>query len=211
MSGTSAKSISSGISPIADQVGQQLLDSKITIADDPVDDSMPGARPFDDEGVACRRLPLFENGVLRNFYTDLEYADKTGMQRTGHGYRTEPLFGTADPISLKPIPALRHFRIEPGESSLSDLMKLMGTGLVVDYTQGGHSGNIPNGDYSVGIASGFYVENGEVVGRVKDAMISGNAYEAFKNVIAIGDTLHPCGGGWVPAILFDRVSVSTKS
>jgi len=47
---------------------------------------------------------------------------------------------------------------------------------------------------------------------VKDAMVAGNIYETLKNVVDIGDTLHPSqGGARVPAILFDDVSVATKS
>ncbi|MCK4858335.1 MAG: hypothetical protein KAT58_10225 [candidate division Zixibacteria bacterium] len=100
-------------------------------------------------------------------------------------------------------------RIEPGDKSLADLIQFMGTGLIVDAIQGAHSGNIPNGDYSVGIASGFYVENGEIIGRVKDAMIAGNIYDSLNRVIAVGDTLYPCHASWAPAILFDQVSVAS--
>jgi predicted Zn-dependent protease len=49
------------------------------------------------------------------------------------------------------------------------------------------------------------------VGRVKDAMIAGNIYETLRDVVAIGDTLHPSDdGAWVPTILCDNVSVATK-
>ena len=43
-------------------------------------------------------------------------------------------------------------------------------------------------------------------------MVAGNIYETLKHVVDIGDSLYPSdGGAWVPAILFDDVSVSTKS
>lgn len=64
------------------------------------------------------------------------------------------------------------------------------------------------GDYSVGINSGLYVENGGILGRVKDVMIAGNAYETLSNVIAVGDTLSPSAGGYFPVVLCDNVSVS---
>ena len=75
---------------------------------------------------------------------------------------------------------------------------------------GAHSGNIPNGDFSVGVCPAFYVENGEIIGRVKDAMVAGNVYETLKNIVAIEDTVHDCWSGRFPAILCDNVSVATK-
>ena len=108
-------------------------------------------------------------------------------------------------------------RIKPGKKSFSELVKSIDKGIIIEGALGAHSGNIPNGDYSVGVNPGLYVENGEIIGRVKDVMIAGNIYETLKYVIDIGDTLHPSFIGlgdynaWVPAILFDNISVATKS
>ena len=75
---------------------------------------------------------------------------------------------------------------------------------------GAHSGNILNGDYSVGVSPALYIENGEIIGRVKDTMVAGNIYNTLKNVIAIGDTLNLVGNEMVPILLCDNVSVSAK-
>ena len=56
------------------------------------------------------------------------------------------------------------------------------------------------------------MENGEIMGRVKDAMVAGNIYETLKNVVDVGDKLYPSSdGAWVPLILCDDVSVATKN
>ena len=211
-SGTSSKSIYEKTSPITNKLGEKIFDEKITIFDDSLDDRYPLARAFDDEGVECKPLTIVEDGVLKSFYYDLNYASKLNTESTGHGYKTAQWGG--DMISLKPIPALTHMRIKPGKKSLSDLVKLIDRGLILEGALGPHSGNIPNGDYSVGVNPGLYVENGEIIGRVKDAMIAGNIYETLKNVVDISDTLYPSYAGeyntWVPAILFDDLSVATK-
>lgn len=91
------------------------------------------------------------------------------------------------------------------------MVKSMDKGIIIEGALGYHSGNVPNGDYSIGACPGLYVEEGEIVGRVNDAMIAGNIYETLKHVVAIGDTLYPShDGAWVPAILCDDVSVATK-
>lgn len=209
LSGTSSKSVYEKISPVADKIGQKIFDEKITIIDDPLDDERPGARAFDDEGVACAPVALVENGVLKSFYYDLHYASKLGAKPTGHGYKSAQWGG--DPISLKPVPSLSHMSIKAGQKSYWDLLKEIDRGLVMEGALGAHSGNIPNGDYSVGANPGLYVENGEIVGRAKGAMVAGNMYETLKHVVDLGDTqYHSSFGGWVPPILFEDVSVATK-
>jgi PmbA protein len=210
LSATSSRSVYEKISPLADRVGDKVFDERITIIDDPLDDSRPGARAFDDEGVACSPLTIVDGGVLKGFYYDLHYASKLGAEPTGHGYKSAQWGG--DPISLKPVPSLSHLNIKPGNVSFRDLVKLIDRGVIMEGALGAHSGNIPNGDYSVGANPGLYVENGEIVGRLKGAMVAGNIYESLKHVVDIGDTQHHSSfGGWLPAILLDNVSVATKT
>jgi PmbA protein len=208
-SGFSARNIYEKTSPIASKRNQKIFSENLTIYDDPLDTAHPGAQAFDDEGVACRRHILVENGVLKDFYYDLNYAAKLNAQSTGHGYKTAMMGG--DTLTLKPTPALIHMRIKPGNKSFVDLVKSIDRGIIVEGAMGAHSGNIPNGDYSIGVMPGLYVENGEIVGRVKDTMVAGNIYETLANVIDIGDTLSPAqGGAWIPPVLCDNVSVSSK-
>ena len=209
-SGFNSKSIFEKTSPVADKQGQRIFSENLTIYDNPLDTEHPGAQAFDDEGVACRRHTLIEKGVLQNFYYDLNYAAKLKTESTGHGFRTSMMGG--DTITLKPIPSLTHLRIEPGTKSINELIKSIDRGIVIEGAMGAHSGNIPNGDYSIGVMPGFYIENGEIIGRVKDTMVAGNIYQTLKNVVDIGDTLYPSqGGGWVPPLVCDDVSVSAKN
>ena len=207
-SGVSSKSVYDKISPLAGKVGQPIFDSKFSLISDPLDDRHPGARAFDDEGVPCSTMPIIENGVLNSFYYDLHYASKLKAVSTGHGFKSQQWGG--DVFSLKPTPSLSHLVVQPGDSSFEELLKSMDKGLIVEGALGAHSGNIPNGDYSIGADPAFYVENGEIVGRAKDVMVAGNIYETLKDIIALEDTLHRGSGGWMPAILCDNVSVSAK-
>jgi PmbA protein len=209
LSGTSSKSVYEKTSPVADKIGKRIFDEKITIYDDPLNDKYPKARSFDDEGVACKPFTIVEKGNLKGFYCDLNYANKLNAQPTGHGYRITRWGG--DPITLKPVPALTHMIIKPGNKSFAQMVRSIDKGIIIEGALGYHSGNIPNGDYSIGVCPGLYVEKGEILGRVKDAMIAGNIYETLRDVVAIGDTLHPSDdGAWVPAVLCNSVRVATK-
>jgi PmbA protein len=208
LSGLSARSVHQGTSPIASRAGEKVLDGLVTVLDEPRHLDQALARPFDDEGVACDRTVFVEDGVLRSFFTDLTYAGKIGIEPTGHGYRTA-MFG-GDALTLKPGPSVPHLTFAPGRSSYRELIESMDRGIVLESVLGAHSGNIPNGDYSVGISSGLYVENGEIVGRVADAMVSGNAWDTLSNVVGIEDRARTNSGDRVPAILCDDVSVSGR-
>ncbi|MCP4583083.1 MAG: TldD/PmbA family protein [candidate division Zixibacteria bacterium] len=209
LSGLNSKSVYEKTSPIADKLNQKIFDEKITIYSDPTNTEYPGARAFDDEGVPGAPLALVESGELKSFFYDLNFACKLNAVSTGHGYKTTQWGG--DAITLKPTPALPHMRIKTGDKSFAELVKSIDRGVIIEGALGAHSGNIPNGDYSIGVSPGLYVENGEIIGRVKEAMISGNIYDTLKNVVDIGDTLYPTfSGAWVPPILFDNVSVATK-
>ncbi len=209
LSGTSSKSVYDKSTPIADKRGEKILDGKITFSNSPLDKNDPRARAFDDEGVACRDFNIIEDGVLQSFYYDLEYAKKLKAEPTGHGFRTSMWGG--DPMTLKPRPSMVHVRFKPGYKSLAQLIESINRGVIIEGALGAHSGNIPNGDYSIGTSPGLYVENGEIVGRVKGAMVSGNIYETLKDVIDVGDTPYTYyWGGRIPPILCDNVSVATK-
>lgn len=206
LSGCNGKNIYNKQSPILKKLNEKIFDEKLTIYNDPLNDKMPGARSFDDEGVACGYFKVIDKGVLKNFYYDLYYAEKMGVKSTGHGFKTAVWGG--ETVSIKPVPALEHLYIEPGNKSFSELLSLMDKGIIIAGALGAHSGNIPNGDFSIGTDPGLYVENGEIVGHVKDAMISGNIYDSMKNVVAIEDTYHQAYMGTFPAILFEDVSVT---
>ena len=210
VSGLSGRSVYEKISPNAARLGQRIFSPKLTIYDDPLNDAHPGARAWDDEGVPCRKLSLIEQGVLKGFFYDLKYAKKMGAASTGHGYRGDIWGG--DPVTVKPGPFLGHLFVEPGPASLAKLISQMDRGIIIEGVMGAHSGNIPNGDYSIGIGPGLYVENGQIVGRVKDAMAAGNIYETLSNVVEVGDTLYPSfEGARVPPLLCEGVSVTTKA
>jgi len=71
--------------------------------------------------------------------------------------------------------------------------------------------------YSLGISTFYHdsaaclLENGKIVGRVKDTMVSGNTYQLLKKVTAIGRDPKWVGGSLnLPPLCFSKVSVASK-
>jgi PmbA protein len=204
--GTNGKNIYEKTSPLLNKIGVHLFDPKLSLLDDPLMADQPLARSFDDEGSPCSRFMLIDQGVLKNNYLDLYYAGKLKTAPTGHGYKSATWGGEI--IALRPRPALEYLYLQPGDRSLREMIRSMDQGILVAGVLGAHSGNILNGDFSFGLSPAIYVEKGEIVGRVKDAMAAGNIYENLKEVIALEDTAHPTYGGTFPAVLLDGVSVT---
>jgi len=78
--GLSGEAVEKGTSPLIDKIGERIVSERLTVIDDPLRDGDPGSRPFDDEGVPCRRRPLLDAGVLTDYLTDLR---NRGIPPTG--------------------------------------------------------------------------------------------------------------------------------
>ena len=84
-------------------------------------------------------------------------------------------------------------------------------GLVVEKLMGASQGNILGGDFSGNVLLGYKIENGKVVGRVKDTMVSGNIYQLLKQIAAIGSQARWVGSFLnTPPLYFSSVSVASK-
>jgi len=89
-------------------------------------------------------------------------------------------------------------------------------GLVVEQVIGAEQGNLLSGDFGGNVLLGYKVENGEMVGRVKDTMISGNVYQVLKDQVLKGLPGIGRESRWVdgvlqtPPLYCPGISVATK-
>jgi PmbA protein len=198
----SGKAVFQGSSALSDKLGQQVFDPRLSVTEDSTVSNVPSSAPFDDEGVPTRRLPLIQNGTVANFYYDLQTAGLAGKESTGNGYRS--------PESL-PGPHTGTIFVDPGETSLEQMISGIDEGLIVESVTG-NAGNIFSGDFSGNIQGGFKIEGGKITGRVKDTMIAGNIFQDMKQLGAISSEAEwVYGQAKVPHILFTELGVSTKS
>ena len=195
---TNGKTVQKGASVLADRMDEKILDERVTIWDDPLVDYATGSCVVDAEGVTACRKPLFENGVLRNFVFDLQTAGIMGKESTGNGMRG---------YSSLPRPSNTNIRVAPGRTPYKELLAGMKRGLLIDQALGAGQSNVLAGAFSVNVELGFLVEDGEIVGRVKDCMLSGNAFEAFNNVRDLSAETEWHGSSELPAVCFESLSV----
>jgi PmbA protein len=194
------KSVYLGASPLQDKLGQQIASPSLTILDDPFIEYGSRTSAFDDEGIARKVTPLIEKGVLRNFIYDQDTAGRAGTKPTGHGSTRN----------------LTNLVINPGNTSYETMIRNTSKGLLVHAFLGLGQGNPINGEFSVNVFLGYKIENGKLVGRVKDVMLAGNAFEALKDITAISKEREWVSGPWVwvaglmPYIQVGKLSVTAK-
>lgn len=197
------KMVLEGASPLVDKQGKGIVDTRVCLSDDATIPFRPTSRPCDDEGVPARKTPLVKDGAVEGFLYDLQTAGRAGVVTTGSASRGR---GTL------PAPSLSAFVLEPGEATFDDMLRDVKQGLVVETLIGAGQGNILGGDFSGNVLLGYKVENGEIVGRVKDTMIAGNVYQAMNTLAAIENEAVWVGSPIkTPALYLSDISVACQA
>lgn len=188
----SAQSVVKGVSLWSDQLGQSVVDQRLSLVDDPTIDYAAGSTAFDDEGFAARKLILIDKGVLKNFYADLKNASKLKNSQGGRGF------------GVPSQPSLTNVLVLGGKISSEKMMKNIKRGVLIEQIVGSGQDNPYTGDFSFSINLGFLINQGEVVGRIKNTLVSGNIFDMLKNrVDQISQDTHWVGGGMrLPFISF---------
>jgi PmbA protein len=201
MAAFNGKTVLEGASPIGKRQGETVLDRQLSLWDDPTVAYRPASRPSDDEGVPSQRTPLIEQGAVAHFLYDLQTAALAGTRSTGNGGRSRGL----------PAPTPTAFIVAPGRTTFEEMVSDIKEGLVIEQLMGAGQGNVLGGDFSGNVLLGYKVENGKIVGRVKDTMVSGNIYQVLKGIAAIGSDARWVGGFLqTPPIYCPKISVASK-
>ncbi len=173
---SNGSAIARGASWLSDCLGEQVLPDHLSLIEDPHRPRISGSRPFDAEGLPTRRRAIVENGILTGWTLDLSSARKLDMASTGNAARG---------VSGPPSPSNWNLSLTQGDQSRAELLRDMGTGLLVT-SMIGSTINPNTGDYSRG-ASGFWVENGEIAYPVNECTIAGNLRDMLKRIIPAND------------------------
>lgn len=182
---------------LRDKMGEQVTNSVISIMDDPRRPRGLASRPFDGEGLPCEAMTLVEDGVLKHWLLDSAAARELGLEPNGRASRSGS--GTA--------PSATNAWITPGEKTIEDMAREIGTGLYCTETIG-HGINMVTGDYSQG-ASGYWIENGEITYPVAEITVASNLKDMFLRMVPLAD-LEFRGARNSPSLMMDAMSIGGK-
>ena len=210
IAGLNGKAVYEGTSPLAGRINTGVLDARLSIVDDATHPGGPRSGSFDDEGTATRRTDLVTEGTLKSFVYDLRTAALAEAASTGNGYKRGMMGGGfRSPAGV----SMSNVLVEAGTGAAERVLEGIKEGLVVEDVLGLGQGNLASGEFSNNVAVGFKVENGEIVGRVKNTMIAGNSYKLLEDglVELCSDSRWVHGMLNVPSICVDGVSVVGES
>lgn len=185
--------------PWLDKLEQLVISEAITLSQNP--HLGIHSLPFDDEGTTTKTVTWIEKGVLKGFYGDRRTAAELNLDLTGNGFRGG--------LGSDPSPSLFNLIVESGSGNLSELIASISDGILIDQILG----DTPDlsGDFSINVDLGYRIKQGKIIGRVKDTMVSGNAYTALNQIMQLGGDRQWHGALYTPALIVDGLSVTSRN
>lgn len=173
---------------LLDSIDKQIFPAGFKIYEQPYLLGALGSSPFDGEGVPSRNNVFIDDGILRQYVLGSYSARRLGLKTTANSG------------------GVHNLTIDPTTGGTQELLKKMGTGLLVTELMG-QGVNGLTGDYSRG-ASGFWVENGEIQYPVEEITIAGNLKDMFKTIIAVGNDINPNIATRCGSVLIEQMMIA---
>jgi PmbA protein len=156
---------------MSDKIGQKVMGSNITIAEDPFNPQIQ-YMPFDYEGIPKNKVMIIESGIARSGVYDSYYAHLAGRNSTGNALQPDNGFG--------PYP--KAMVLNGGNSTVDEMIRSTAQGiyitrfwylnylnpmktLVTGYTRDGT----------------FLIEDGQITKPLNDMRVQQSMLEAFSN------------------------------
>lgn len=175
---------------LLDALGKKIMPEWLTIQEKPHLLKGLASAPFDSEGVYTQARDIIKNGVLQNWLMTSYSARKLGLQSTGHAG------------------GIHNWRITSQGNSFDDILKKMGSGLVVTELMGDGVSTI-TGDYSRG-AVGYWVERGEIQYPVREITIADNLKDMWLNIVTVGNDIENRSNIQCGSVLLSEMKIAGR-
>jgi len=160
-----------------DKRGQKVASHKVTLIDDGTVPCLYGSSKFDDEGMPRQKNILIKDGILVGFLADRLGSLALGVPRTGSGRRQ----GYAN----APAARMSNTYLAPGTDDEDEMIRSTDLGLFVTRLGGGSGGE----EFTIMAQTAFLIENGQIVKRVRGAMLVGRGDETMLKIDRVGKVL----------------------
>ena len=159
-------------------MGEIIANSVVSAVDDGTMTNQWGSINIDDEGMKTQRTQLIKDGQLTSFMVDRMGGLKTGFARTGSGRRESYKFA--------PTSRMRNTFIEPGTSTLDDMLAGVERGIYAKK-MGGGSVQPGTGEFNFAVQEAYLVENGKITKPLKSATLISTGPKVLKEISMIGN------------------------
>jgi PmbA protein len=193
----SGRNVHAGRSRLGQSLGEQVIDSQITMYDDPLLEKANGSVRWDAEGTPTCRVDFIRDGILETFAYDLKTAYRFGKKSTGNAIRSG--FGG--------LPTIGHhnFVVDGKRTGIADDRVVY-----VHNVVGAHTANPTSGEFSVELSNAFWMEDGEFETPIRSAMLSGNVFDMHKNISGLSRESRAIGSLILPSIKINKQRIIGK-
>lgn len=182
------------------QAGESFLTGKpehfrigadiVSVIDDPTMAKSYGYYQYDDEGIPARKRYLYRNGFTNEYILNRESAARLGVESNGGG--------RSGSWNLEPLARMSTTYIEPGDYDFNELFEDIRRGIYIKSFTEWNIDDIRFNEKYVG-KEAYFIENGDLTGRVKRPVIETNTINFYSSIDAIGKDLQftagTCGKG----------------
>jgi len=208
--GLGSKPFHQNMSFLSGKIGRKVTSDQITIYDNGLDDSAI-AMPFDFEGVPKRKVVFIDKGVARGVVYDRAWAFREKTRSTGHALTPDEAGEGALGMNIF---------MKPGRANREKMIAGVKKGILVTRFHYINGLIDPRNSVLTGMTRDgtFLVENGEIVGGIKNLRFTDSILRAFKSTVAISKDTERIASWWsavgcmtVPAIHLGSFKFSGKT
>ena len=199
---------SRGETVFADRIGDQIAVDNFTLIDDPLRSDLMTSTLYDAEGVPTQKTTLIDKGVLQTYYLDSYYAGKLNMESNGKATKGFGFFG-GNPIKSPPGVGSFASIIEPGDSSVEEMISETNEGFMLKNFMGIHMSDLSSGRFAV-TGSGWYIKNGELKQAVQDISVAGTIPDLLQNIDMISKERKKGLNNEVPYLRISKLEITAK-
>lgn len=165
-------------SVVQGRLGTRVASDLVTMCDSGSSEYIDGAGgelPVDDEGVLTERTYIITKGMLTSYLHNRESAHQFGVKPTGNArawlYSDEPLI------------RMRNTYLEPGQSSVEEMIAGIEDGYFIDGWDGGQAD--ATAEFMFGARRVREIKSGKLGGHVQRVTLSGQAFDVLQSVDAV--------------------------
>jgi len=157
------------------QYGSELLN----VTFDPTVPGQLASYAFDDDGTPAKRQHLIENGILVRGLGGAVSQERSGVPGVANS--------RADNWNRPPIDRMANLNVEPGASTLEELIASIEHGVYM-HTNNSWSIDDSRNKFQFGCEYGQRIENGEIVGVVRNPGYRGISSTFWRSLSGVADT-----------------------
>jgi len=204
------ETVMTGRSAWTKKLGQMVASENLTITDSATLENGFSSRSFDDEGFSSQTTTLVEKGKLESFLHDATSAKALTTENTGNASRFAGGFEMVHMIvgsgyRTKPEIYPSNLTIEPGNKRKEELVSEIEKGVLIESMAGFPQAS--SGLISAQLSRAFFIQNGEMKYPIKGGMVSGVAFDWFKQISIIGKDSKQFQNAVVPSLRIENVKL----